>query len=424
MATIASPAPAKTRVRTLSGIRIPLWAAVVCSRLLVLAAGAFGELMYGRVAGWSQFDPTRLTTSLGSVGDALIATSVRWDSLHFLGVAQHGYGTTGDPDFYPFYPLLIHVVSWFVGSDVIAGLLISAAAFAIALVLVHRLAREELGDQAANAIVLLLAFAPLSFFYTAIYSEGLNLALAVGTFYLARQGRFRLACLAAACAALTHVEGVLLTAPLAMFYWEKHRGPGFALRRLISWDLAALMLPAFALLGYAFYMHTLHAGWFAPILGRPSVSHSNQPVMFLRTVSGPAVTFWRALVAALQGLRLSFEGHRLVAPATGAVFSLGFQNVFDFLILVISIAALVGAWRRLPKPYAVYAGLVILLYASSVVATIPLLAFDRYMLPVFPLWMSAGAWLRERRLMPFALEISVLLLILFAVETGRWAAIA
>ena len=82
----------------------------------------------------------------------------------------------------------------------------------------HQLAREELGDRAADASVLLLAFSPVSLFFTALYTESLFLALALGTFLLARSGRLGWACIAAAAATMTHIEGVFLIAPLAVFY--------------------------------------------------------------------------------------------------------------------------------------------------------------------------------------------------------------
>ena len=66
----------------------------------------------------------------------------------------------------------------------------------------------------------------------AVYTESLFLALSVGAFYLARRQRFAWACVTAAAAALTHVEGVLLVAPLAYMYW-RDRGRPLVLRRAL-----------------------------------------------------------------------------------------------------------------------------------------------------------------------------------------------
>ncbi len=93
--------------------------------------------------------------------------------------------------------------------------------------LLHRLTREELGPRAADATVLLLSFAPLSPFFTAVYTESLFLALSVGAFYLARRQRFVLASVVATAATLTRVPGILLVAPLGIMY-VRSRGYRFA----------------------------------------------------------------------------------------------------------------------------------------------------------------------------------------------------
>lgn len=70
-----------------------------------------------------------------------------------------------------------------------------------------------------------------------------------------------------------------------------------------------------------------------------------------------------------------------------------------------------------------FAGLVILICTSNAVALEPLKGFGRYMLPIFPLWIGAAAWLQERRLMPAALALSTVFLIFYTVEFTRWASV-
>lgn len=175
---------------------------VVGSRLLGFAAGAAGART-AWVTGWSAFDPQRITAGLGPVGNLLAGASVRWDALHYLWIAQSGYRHAGDTVFFPLYPLLVHAAAWLTGSDVRAGIIVSLGALAVALTLLHRLTTLELGRRAADATVLLIAFAPLSFFFSALYTESLFLALSVGAVYAARRDRWAVACLLAALAAVT-----------------------------------------------------------------------------------------------------------------------------------------------------------------------------------------------------------------------------
>ena len=168
--------------------------ALLASRLIVLAAGLAGALVVPRRLAWWVFDPARLTDRLGQVGDVLAAPAVRWDSIHYLAIAQHGYTSESATVFYPLYPLLVRAFGFLIGSDAASGVMISLAALTVALVLLHRLTMLEVGRRAADVTVLLVAFAPLSLFFSAVYTESLFLALSVASIYAARRGRWKLPC--------------------------------------------------------------------------------------------------------------------------------------------------------------------------------------------------------------------------------------
>jgi hypothetical protein len=391
---------------------LPLPLVVVASRLLVLAGAVVGTTVH-RVAGWQLADPQHLTLKLGSLGNVLAAAGVRWDSVHYLAIAAHGYNTPSNTVFFPLYPALIKAFSWLTGSYVLAGALISAVAFATALLLLYRLTRAELGDRAANATVLLLAFSPLSLFFTALYTESLFLALVLGVFLLARQRRFGWAGVAAAAATMTHVEGVLLIAPLAMFYWQERRPvlkrPS-SLRQALgpAGDIASLLSPVIALCGFLIYLHSRGFGWLAPSTDERYYSHH---------FSGPITGVADGVSAGVSGL-----GHMITGSA-GALTARqdAFENVVYLVVLVTSVTALVVAWRQLPKAYAVYSGLCLLVCVSSPVTAEPLTSLDRYVLVVFPLWMVAARWLSRRRLLRLTLAGSSTLLFVFALQFARWA---
>jgi hypothetical protein len=390
--------------------RVWLVAAVVCSRLIVLAAGSAGAL-FTRPLAWRMFDPTGISSGLGSVGNVLAASAVRWDAIGYITIAQHGYTTAGSTRWFPLYPLLMHVFAPAVGSPVIAGVLISLTAFGIGLTLVHRIASETLGSRAADATVLLLAFAPLSFVFSAVYTESLLLACAAGTFYLASRGRFRLACVVAACAALTHIQGILLVAPLAWMYWES-RDRTLSLRRLWSPDLLALSLPPLALGGFFLYMHTQGWGWLAPITNQ-NVANAG------RTLVGPPIVLFDSVKDVVLGLHHTFHG----AAAAGTVLPSLYQNLTYLVWFTITILGLVIAWRRLPKGYALFAGLAILVCTSSAVTLDPMQGFGRYMMPIFPLCIGLAMWLERHRLTGAVVTISTVLLVVFTIEFTRWVSV-
>jgi hypothetical protein len=416
MTTLASrplePAAIVSRARP----RVPLWVAVICSRLIVLAAGIYGALASPRVHGWTAFDPHRLSTSLGSVGNVLAASVLRWDGIRYVTIAEHGYTQSAQTVSFPLYSLLIRAVGTIVPSPVVAGVLISLVCFAIALVLVHRIASDELGSRVADITVLMLAFAPLSFFFSAVYTESLMLALTAGTFYFARQQRFAYASIAAAGAALTHVEGILLVAPLALMYWRS-RGRTTDLRQLWSRSAASLALPPLAVAGFFTYLHAQGYGWLAPI------TNANQ-ANYGRTMVGPAVVVYRTIKYAGIGLDQVLHGVKPINPSIGSPFSPGFQNVVYLVVLSIAVLSLISAWRRLPREYSVFAVLVLIVCTASAVQEMPLEAFDRYVLPIFPLWIGAAAWVERQRVTRPLLLFSIVALVFYTVMFARWSFVA
>ncbi|MGB9185478.1 MAG: mannosyltransferase family protein [Solirubrobacteraceae bacterium] len=391
------------RARTTS---LPLRAFVV-SRLLVLLTGAAGVLTLAKhaPAGEAAFS----MRALGPVGYVLAGSVYRFDSGYYLGVAAHGYGaaSAGRLAFFPLYPLAIRIVSALTGSGVMAGFLISAAAFLVALVLLHRLTELELGRRAAGATVLLLAFSPLSFFFTAVYSESLFLLLSVACVLAARQDRWRLACLLGALATLTRPTGILLAVALVLVRVRARGGPDRSLAGVLA-------LPA-ALLAYMAFLAASGYGWLA-FFGAQSGWH--------RVTSGPVAGLGSAIWSAARGLGRIAQGGTVYHPGLLGPFSQGAESVILLAVLGVMIAGTVIAARRLPLAYGVYAAVVIVVCLSSPEIGQPLWSLDRFALTLFPLWMAAGAWVAGRRRQTPVLVLSSILLVFYTLQFSSWAFVA
>lgn len=397
-------------------LRLPLPSAVLLSRLLVLTGAVAGATLANRVADWQHGDPQHLTLKLGWLGNVLASASVRWDSIHYLAIAQHGYTTPPNAVFFPLYPLLTRALAYVTQSYVISGVCISAGAFAVSMLLLHRLTSEELGDRVADATVLLLAFSPLSLFFTAVYTESLFLALSLAAFLLARRTHFGWAGVAAAGATLTHVEGVLLIAPLAILYWQDQHGSWPARASAVRAGRAmpgamSLLLPLLALSGFLLYLHSHGFGWLAPSTDERYYGHH---------FSGPLAGAAQSIRAGIDGLANMVAGVAAGSPGGLSTRQQAFLDVVDLAVLAICVAALVAAWRRLPKAYGVYAVICLVTCLSSPVSGAPLTSLDRYGLILFPLWIVAAAWLLERRLLRAALFVNATLMCIFSFEFARW----
>src|SRR5918999_1953098 len=145
------------------------------TRLAVLLVAVFAALSFGPASGGLarenalKFDEPALTHA---VADPLLAPLARWDSVWYLRVANSGYGdSTARAAFFPLYPLLVRAVATPMGGSeaalLIAAFLVSLAAFAGALVLLHRLVELELGRRLARPGGLLLAVFPPALFFGA-----------------------------------------------------------------------------------------------------------------------------------------------------------------------------------------------------------------------------------------------------------------
>ncbi len=385
----------------ISAIGLPL-RAFLYSRLAVLLAGVVGVLMVTKRAG-------AVTTSaylhqLGPVGYVLAGAADRFDSAFYLGIAGHGYAVgPSSLAFYPLYPYSIRVLGWLTG-DVIGAVLISMISFAVALVLLHRLAELELGRRAADATVLLVAFAPLSFFFSAIYSESLFLLLSVATMLAGRRQRWMLAGVLGGLAALTRPTGVLLLIPIVIM--RLRCGHGFD--RKLGW----VLLVPLAVVAYLLVLGASGFGWLAPFHAEANWS---------RVSVTPIVGFAAGLSAAIRGAGDILGGGAIYHPTLSGPFTPGAQSIVLFAGLVLVCAALVSCLRRLPLEYGAYAAAAVLVWLSNPQIGQPLVSSDRYALTMFPLWMAAGAWVAKRRLERPAVAVGSILLVFYTIQFSSWA---
>lgn len=328
-----------TAVRAFLLSRIALWGVAVVALAVVELNPARGP--------WD-------TARLHDLGGWLDVWA-RWDSNWFLRIAEEGYSWPSvTPAFFPLYPSLVAVVGRLLGGHfVLAGVAVSAASTVLLATLFYRLASRLAGLGAARRALIALAVFPTSFFLTAVYSESLFLALAVGSFLLAERGRFGWAGLAAGLAMLARAQGVALLPALLLLAWRHRERRGAVLSVLSA-------VPVFA-------VYPLVLGvW----IGRPFAFLEAEDV-WDRHLSpfGPLGGLWQALTDDPRGWRWALE------IGTAAV-------VLPLLVVV---------WRRLGAAYGIYS-----LVAVALPLSFPsdrlggLYSFPRLCLAAFPIFLAAG----------------------------------
>ena len=382
--------------------------------LLVFAASRLFYLFAGTLlAPVVPISPLQSQTSIFSFGTLSIWAN--FDGEHYVGVAESGYEEES-PAFFPLYPLLARSAAALFGGPVspgtlsFCGLLVSLVAFCFALYFVYRIAEEEWGVRAAQGAVLSLAFFPTSFFFNAVYTESLFLALSAGAVWAARVRKaLLLASVLAGLAAATRNVGVLLLIPLVAEWSD---------RREYGWRAAAYLalVPA----GLAAYMAYL---WWR--FGDPLMFYGEQAEWGREPAGANALT---------GAFRLASEDALvLFNPANYEPFGFarliyvvsGTNHLYSLLFLLFALTVVGAGWRVLPGWLGAYAFAILavpVLFAST---ANPLMSMPRFVLTAFPLFLVLGATvLKDRKALAWWVLLSVAISLLFSAFFVGWYFVA
>ena len=216
-----------------------------------------------------------------------------------------------------------------------------------------------------------MALAPSAYSMVLAYSDATLLLCSVVTFLGARSGRWWWAALAGLGAGAVRPVGLLLVVPVAVEVWVGRRG----VKGATGWTArgCALVAPVVGAAAYlAWVGHRFGDPWL-PLSVQQQNGHRGQFAV-------PVSAMWHDVVDALHGHHI---GSALHVPW-----------------VILCVALVVVAWRRLPHSYALFALAVLVVSLSST----NLDSFERYALGAFPLVVAASTCTASRRV-----EIAVLL---------------
>ncbi len=153
----------------------------------------------------------------------------RWDSAHYINIAENGYGGAIENGehiflvFYPLYPWMMRTLGLFVSDIRLCGILISVIGFGIGCVFFYRIVKMEFGEKAAGNALMLISVFPFAFFFGSIATESLFFALTAAFFYYLRKHEWTFVAALGFFACLTKVQGLLLafSVLVELFYAEK-----------------------------------------------------------------------------------------------------------------------------------------------------------------------------------------------------------
>jgi hypothetical protein len=323
----------------------------------------------------------------GARTDFIFGAFDQWDATWFLRIAQHGYDTKQSASFFPLYPLLTRAVGFVLRSDLVAGVAISLVAAGFAGVAVMRIARRYAGDRVAHDSVLFLALYPISFVFTAVYSDGLFLALAAWAFVCALEGRATGAALLGALAVLTRPTGLALLPALIWLLWPRGRNARSLFR------LSPLLLLPAALGGYCVYLNSHFGDAFAFVHSEGSFWLRHVPA------TGPFGGAWAAVKSGEQGvaqLVLHLPAGSGAPAGFGKPEQFAIWNVVQFALLVAACVLTWLCWTKVSRAAALYSATTIVLFLSAPAAVVPLVSEPRFLLADFPLFVTLAVLCAER----------------------------
>jgi Mannosyltransferase (PIG-V) len=330
---------------------------------------------------WAPATERRLIgDAYGTLSDFLFRSLSQWDARWFLQIATHGYEEVPQAAaFFPVYPAIVHGVAWLTGSLLVAGVLVSLVSGAVAAWVLAQIARPLLGDRGAHDVVLYLALCPVAFVFTSLYSEGLFLALAAGSFLAAMRGRPLLAGVLGGFATGTRLIGLALLPALAILLWRGRDGRSLA-------RLAPLLLLPAAVALYALYLnHVLGDPW-AFTSAQADWNRETSPL-------GPIEGLKDAVLSAGRGAR-----NLLDLPATGPrnAQRVGLWNLSHLVLLGAAFWLTWVAWKRLGAAFGAYSAATLAIVLSAPAEGFPLVSLPRFLLVDFPLFLALASLTLDR----------------------------
>jgi len=292
-----------------------------------------------------------------------------WDAGWYRDIADRGYwefvpGRQGPLAFFPAYPLLMRAGRAIVGDTLLAGVMVTCAAGAVAAGLFYTWLKERLSPAAAWTALLLFLLFPFSYYlYGAVYADSVFIAFALAAFLLVERGHPWLGGVAGAVATAARPVGFVLVISLAILVVHKRGG-----WRHLTWRDSGVLLAGLGVGAFALYC------WAA--FGRP--------LAFVDAQQG-----WNQTPGLETWLKVQFfkDVQDFSSPLAWLVF------VSHPILTLAGLALVPRVVRRLGWAYGSFA---LLGLAISAVSTKNFFGMSRYVLSAFPCFAVAGELLAPR----------------------------
>ncbi|MEX1158685.1 MAG: hypothetical protein WEC79_07135, partial [Thermomicrobiales bacterium] len=248
-----------------------------------------------------------------------------------------------------------------------------------------------------------------AFYFSAVYSESFFLLFCLLAFYWAGGGKWWLAGLAGALAALTRNVGVLLVIPLAIMFVDQ-----YGLRpRAWPGTWLAVGLPVS---GPLIYLSVLWREYRDPLLTLEAQKG------WAREEAMP----WTSFQMAFDQTDFAWLRELLASPTWSTLTShsvrFGFaeHEALDIAFTLLAMPLVIYCLVKLPLEYAVFPIMLYLLPLFSPSTIHPLMSMSRFLIVMFPLFIALALLTRRQIALTLALVPSIVLLALLTVQFSTW----
>ena len=207
--------------------------------------------------------PTGTTHRPGGLLDPLL----RFDAHWYKSVIEGGYHFSATQvgqyniAFFPGFPLAVKITSWVTGLPAYtAGVLFSNIAFLLALVVIYLYVKKRHPEVNPAIPVMLIAFFPVSYFFSSMYSESMYLLTAALVFWLLQGKKYLAASLLVGLAGATRVTGVTLLLPV-LFLFNSSTGFKFSNSKVLLKNLLYGAAGTGGLLLFLLYQQVTFGFW-------------------------------------------------------------------------------------------------------------------------------------------------------------------
>jgi hypothetical protein len=298
----------------------------------------------------------------GHAPNAVLGGFERWDGRWYSAIARHGYNAVPHAlhhqspwPFFPLFPVAMRGVALVGLSVPFAGVVFNHVAFLVALIGVQRLALRRTQPSTANLAVWLVALGPLSFVFSMLYPSALFLAASVWAFVWVEEHRDLAAGLAAALAALSRPNGIVVALALIITV-------GFVLERAVR-----IIVPVVAATSIWVLFNALRTG---------------DPFRFV-----DAKAAWRE-IDITQFVR---------GPTPDALLHL--------VLAAVAVGLVLAASRSMPRSWTLFT----VLYLAPSLA-LGVVGLARYATEIFPPYMAGAILLERRRRIAIRITFAVLVI--------------